>query len=401
MNTYYFISTSKIINYLAVFFLFAGCTSSPKFKPVDPHASPEAAAMFTRLMKLQDKGVMYGHQDDLMYGYTWWYEPGRSDVKETVGDYPAVVGFELGEIETGRERSLDSVSFAQITEMAKFFHRQNGVITVSWHAINPITSQWTHRTLSPNGPGSSWDVKKMNTGRIQEPDSVEDFEIKAESLNAVKSILPGGENHALFNGWLDILADYFLTWKDDNGKLIPFLFRPWHEHSGSFFWWGRERCTDEEYAELWRYTVNYLRDKGLNNILYIYNTDKVYSPEDFMRGYPGDEYIDMLAIDWYGQGPEFNVLVNNALDFGSKLAQEKSRLFALSECGNISGDMIDLLRKYKVSYFLTWRNAPLRASVASNPMMQQMMQQRREEMSNQLKQMYADPHTLFLKDIQE
>ena len=373
--------------------LLSGCSfSSPVFQPADPQVTTEARALFQRLMKLQDKGVMYGHQDDLMYGYRWWYETGRSDVKETVGNYPAVAGFELGEIGTGHERSLDSVSFVQITEMVKFFHQQNGVITVSWHVINPITSQWTHRKITPNGPGSSWDIRKFS----DEPESVEDFELNPYSLNAVKSILPGGENHNLFNGWLNILADYFLTWTDEDGNLIPFIFRPWHEHSGTFFWWGRERCTDEEYAELWRYTVDYLRNKGLNNILFAYNTDKVHSLDDFMRGYPGDEFVDIMSIDWYGQGDEFNSSVDRALDFGSRTAQEKGKLFALSECNNISLDMINLLKKYKVSYFLTWRNAPIPAGSTLDTEMEGRM----DEWNRQLKQMYANPHTFFLKDIQ-
>ncbi|MDR0232927.1 MAG: glycoside hydrolase family 26 protein [Dysgonamonadaceae bacterium] len=385
---------------IAFIFFLTACTSSPtsKFHAVDPQATPEAKALFQRLLKLQDVGVMYGHQDDLMCGHTWWYEPGRSDIKDAVGDYPAVAGFELGEIETGRDRSLDSISFAQITEQVKWFHKQNGIITISWHPTNPITSQWTGRAISPNGPGSAWDIKKFTSGRYAEPDSVNDFEIKADSLNAVKSILPGGENHAMFNEWLDILADYFKTWTDDGGKPIPFIFRPWHEHSGTFFWWGRERCTDEEYAELWRYTVNYLRDKGLHNILYAYNTDKVYSLEDFMRGYPGDEYIDMLSIDWYGSGEEFNALVDTALNFATRAAEEKGKLFALSECGNVSQDMVDILKKYKVSYFLTWRNAPPRYALPADVI--ERMEQQREETNKQLRQMYADPHTLFLKDIQ-
>ena len=391
----------KFISFFTLILISAACSnpSVSKFQAVDPNATPEAKALFQRLLKLQDVGVMYGHQDDLMCGNTWWYEPGRSDVKEAVGDYPAVAGFELGEIETGKERSLDSVSFAQITEQVKWFHKQNGIITISWHAINPITSQWKGRNISPNGPGSAWDVKKFTNGRYKEADDVENFEIKAESLNAVKSILPGGENHTMFNGWLDILAAYFKTWIDDNGKPIPFIFRPYHEHSGTFFWWGRERCTDEEYAELWRYTVNYLRNKGLNNILYAYNTDKVYSLEDFMRGYPGDEYIDMLSIDWYGSGDEFNALIDKALDFGSKAAEEKGKLFALSECSNVSQEMVDILKKYKVSHFLTWRNSPPRYPVAADRI--EAIEQRREEARNQLRKMYADPHTLFLRDIQK
>jgi mannan endo-1,4-beta-mannosidase len=37
---------------------------------------------------------MFGHQDDLAYGVGWKYEPGRSDIKDVTGDYPAVYGFE-------------------------------------------------------------------------------------------------------------------------------------------------------------------------------------------------------------------------------------------------------------------------------------------------------------------
>lgn len=348
--------------------------SAQQIKPADPQATPEARQLFVRLMELQGKGVMYGHQDDLMYGTTWWYEAGRSDVKEATGDYPAVVGFELGEIETGRDRSLDSVAFLQITEQVKAFHRMNGVITISWHCINPITSQLPGKKTA-NGPGSAWDVPKR------------DADVK--NRGEVKSILPGGANHAMFNTWLTTLADYFLTWKDDSGALIPFLFRPWHEHSGDFFWWGNTRCTEEEYSALWKYTVEFMRGKGLHNILYVYNTDKVYSIEEYFRGYPGDEYIDMLAIDWYGSGSEFNVAVDAALSFVSRTASDKGKLAALSECGNTSWDMINILRRYRLSYFLTWRNQYM-------PAMPRMFRMPNEG----LNWMYHHPHTLFLRDIQ-
>ena len=342
--------------------------------PADPQATPETRQLFARLMTLQEKGVMYGHQDDLMYGTTWWYRKDSSDVKAAVGDYPGVVGFELGEIETGRERSLDSVSFVQITEQVKFFHKRNGVITISWHCINPITSQLPG-PKTPNGPGSAWDVPKKDDPQ--------------KNRGEVKSILPGGVNHALFNQWLTTLANYFLTWKDDNGRLIPFLFRPYHEHSGDFFWWGNTRCTPNEYIELWRYTVGFLRAKGLHNILYVYNTDKVYSLDEYLTGYPGDEYIDMLAIDWYGSGPEFNVVVDKALRFVSATAMQRNKLSALSECGNTSWDMVNIMRRYKLSYFLTWRHR-----YEPNP------DRRRVRDYNQLRSMYNDPHTLFLRDIQ-
>jgi mannan endo-1,4-beta-mannosidase len=366
------------------------------WQPADPGATDEAKQLFARLLSIQGKGIMYGHQDDLMTGNTWWYEPGRSDTKETAGDYPAVAGFELGELELGGKRSLDSVSFAEIRDRVLWFHQKDGIITVSWHVVNPITSQWPG-IKEPNGAGSAWEVNMLS----------------ARDMNAVKSILPGGENHAMFNSWLDRLAKYFLTWRDDNGKLIPFIFRPYHEHSGSFFWWGTTRCYAEEYAELWRYTVNYLRSKGLHNILYAYNTDKVYSPEEYLNGYPGDEYIDMISIDWYGQGEEFNRNVDKALTFTTQLAESKHKLHALSECGPLSSDLQKILAMYKSSYVLTWRNAPLRGGrkfVPPSPEeLAQMPEDRRKAWENWLKmpkpedllkEMKANKRYLFLNDIQ-
>ena len=91
------------------------------------------------------------------------------------------------------------------------------------------------------------------------------------------SVLPAGENYQLYNSWLDKLATFFTGLKDESDTPIPFIFRPYHEHSGNFFWWGTPLATDEQYAALWRYTVEYLRSKGLHNVLYAYNTDRTTS----------------------------------------------------------------------------------------------------------------------------
>ena len=352
---------------------FALTLSAQTIKCADPEATPEAQKLLERLWKIRDKGIMYGHQDDLLTGYTWWEVEGNSDTKSNTGDYPAIAGCELGELELGHARSLDSVSFAHMRKMAKWFHEQGGIMTVSWHLVNPITSQWPG-IKEPNGAGSAWEVKMLS----------------ADGLNAVRSVLPGGENNAMFNTWLDRLAKFFLSWKDDEGKLIPFLFRPYHEHSGNFFWWGRERCYDEEYAALFRYTVDYLRAQGLHNILFMYNTDKVYSKEEYLRGYPGDDYCDMISIDWYGQGEEFNRNIRAAMDFVSETANEKGKLFALSECGPLSLDLQKILPDYKCSYVLTWRNAMPRRPRPGG------FQPRPDDL---LKAMKADKHYLFFEDI--
>ena len=64
-----------------------------------------AQQLLERLDSLRQKGFMYGHQDDPMYGLTWEYDKDSSDVKNVCGDYPAIMGFDLGGIEMGDERT--------------------------------------------------------------------------------------------------------------------------------------------------------------------------------------------------------------------------------------------------------------------------------------------------------
>jgi len=357
---------------------FISCENAPK--PADNKATKEAVSLFRSLYRLQNKGVMYGHQDDLMYGSTWWYEKGRSDTKDFTGDYPAVAGFELGHIELGNERSLDSVSFIQIAEQVKAHYKRGGVVTISWHLNNPLTMQIPDSSGN-RMHGTAWDVS---------------------SKEVVSSILPGGKNHELFNTWLERLATFLAGLKDDDGTPIPFIFRPYHEHSGSFFWWGTGICTDDEYANLWRYTVEFLRDKkGIHNILYAYNTDRVTTLKQYMSGYPGDTYIDMLSLDMYDRGEQFNAELDTALNFVTKEAQLRHKLAALSETGARwgmdnwwSGVLLPIVTKYKVGYVLTWRHAYGMKQFPGMPPLPA------KPFPDDFMNFYNSPKTLFLKDIQ-
>lgn len=130
--------------------------------------------------------------------------------RECCGDYPAVFGWELGGLETGADRSIDDVPFAEITRLLCAAYGRGAVNTVSWHPQNPESG------------ASAWDGK---------------------TSTAVSSILPGGANHAQFRLWLDRLAGFFVGLKSADGTCVPVLFRPFHEHTGSGFWWGEAQCT--------------------------------------------------------------------------------------------------------------------------------------------------------------
>ena len=174
-----------------------------------------------------DGKILYGHQDDLSYGHAWKVEDvqndplERSDVRDVCGHFPAIVGFDLGALELGGTDNLDGVPFALMRRAALTHVQRGGIVTFSWHPWNPLTGE------------NAWG---MPPGR------------------AVASVLPGGEKEALFRGWLQAVGDFFDTLRDADGERIPFIFRPWHEHTGSWFWWGRDHCTTEEYVALFRMT---------------------------------------------------------------------------------------------------------------------------------------------------
>jgi len=300
--------------------------------PTDAKATPETVKLYQNLMELKNTGLMFGHQDDLAYGHTWYGEAGDSDVKAVCGDYPAVYGSELGHLELGVEYSLDSVYFDDIRKYIQTAYERGGVNTISWHLNNPLTG------------GTSWDVS---------------------SKEVVASILPGGEKHELFVDYLDHLAAFLESLKTADGTYIPILFRPYHEHTGSWFWWGKDLCTVDDYKALWRFTVNYLQNtKNLHHLLYTYSTDRFQTKEDYLERYPGDDIIDILGFDLYDYGPDYTELLNNCAKNVTELAAEKGKIPTVSETGGpIARDstwwtekVLNTLKPYDLLYALVWRN---------------------------------------------
>ena len=115
-------------------------------------AQTPAEALLDRLEGLVEDGkIMYGHQDDLMYGHSWKLaddaaEYVQSDVFATCGKYPAVYGMDLGGIEIDSPANLDKNNFDHMRASAVAHHERGGVVTFSWHPRNPLTG------------GDAWDV---------------------------------------------------------------------------------------------------------------------------------------------------------------------------------------------------------------------------------------------------
>ena len=327
----------KIFQAASSLLILASCAGSAGTQDMTP-----ADALISRLYTQVEAGkIMYGHQDDLMYGHSWKLEDAasefvKSDIHGVCGKYPAVYGMDLGGIEVGWEANLDKNDFDNMRASAVAHHERGGVVTFSWHPRNPLTG------------GDAWDVS---------------------SKEVVASILPGGEKHEFFMGWLSNAADFLGSIKTADGQTVPVVWRPWHEHTGSWFWWGQDLCTTEQYKALWQMTYDYMvKERGLDNLVWAYSPGAGgITPELFAERYPGDEIIDMVGFDCYQYSTDEVYIkeMKHALDVMSAFNEGRGKIMAVTETGyegipNASwwtDVLYQAVKDYPVSYVLTWRNA--------------------------------------------
>lgn len=317
--------------------------------------------LLARLAKIQKRGYMYGHQDDTFYGLTWDWDQGRSDTRELVGDYPAVMGFDLGGLENGDRKNLDSVPFTRIRQEIIAHHERGGIITLSWHPHNPVTNTtaWVDKDTT------AYRQARQALCQLRLPDLAGQI---PNPLTAVRETLPGGSRHELWLTWLARLSDFLLTLKDKDGQPIPLIIRPWHENNGSWFYWGTPYCTAAEFRDFWRQTQDALNQALPTSLLWAFspNLSGNWTEQEWLERYPGDDRIDIIGCDAYQWGTEADYVrqLTADLDIISKIAREHGKLLAMTECGyQNSPDATwwqrvfrPIVERYPILYFLPWRN---------------------------------------------
>jgi mannan endo-1,4-beta-mannosidase len=145
------------------------------------------------------------------------------------------------------------------------YWNKGGLVTISFHALNP------------ENPGFfSVTKKKITFGDLFRPET------------------------KTYQNWrkdLDKVATGLAELRD---RGIVVLWRPFHEMNKDFFWWGKRDVG--EFVRLWRDTFDYLtKEKKLNNLLWVYSP---YQAPDTDKYYPGDAYVDIVAMDAYETNPE-------------------------------------------------------------------------------------------------
>jgi mannan endo-1,4-beta-mannosidase len=195
---------------------------------------------------------------------------------------------------------------------------------------------------------------------------------------------------------------------------FPLIYRPFHEMTGGWFWWGTSTCTPDELVKLYRLTVDYLRANGIRNVLYAWAPDKSTD----LRFYPGDDYIDIVGYDGYDIGiadyHSVDFFINN-IKFLSDFADKHQKIFAITETGT------GKLTKYpqfwtkhvfyplfqnnlhkKIAWIMTWYSADWKhdySGVSFIPYIGINNKEGGKEAIDDFIQFYNLPHTLFLNDL--
>lgn len=83
----------------------------------------------------------------------------------------------------------------------------------------------------------------------------------------------------------------------------PVYVRPFPEMNGSWSSWNGDPAT---LVAAWRHVVTIFREEGASNVRWVFSpnvTDSPRTPENAMElYYPGDDYVDVLALDGYNWG---------------------------------------------------------------------------------------------------
>jgi len=318
-----------------IFILFLSSKVSGQSRLIlsDAKASQETKNLYAGLVGLSTRGILFGHHDDLAYGVGWRGDKGRSDIKSVTGTFPALYGWDLSGLEKNSEKDINGIPFSDQKNWIKEVYERGGINTFCWHLQNPVNQK------------SAWDT----------------------SIRTVKEILPGGKFHESYREYLNRIATYISQLKGDRGESIPILFRPFHELTGTWFWWCRNTCSAEEFKGLWRFTIDYLRNtKGLHNLILVYSVADFKNKNDLLSRYPGDDYVDIIGFDAYCRNnvEQFISELDHQLGLTVQFCKERGKIPAIPETGYQGIPQADwwtkvllpIISRYPISYVMLWRN---------------------------------------------
>ncbi len=191
------------------------------------------------------------------------------------GEAPGIIAYDLAcyglQLPTAAPEDI-SQTLCELIEFAE----KGGIVSLASHFANPT---------------GNWGDQAMVRGQLGGEKAWEEL------------LTPGTE---LYNTLMEeiVIDGEFLKTLSDIG--LPIIWRPFHEMNSGWFWYGiaeSGKTIDAEYfVRLWKMLYEKYEEMGIDNLIWNYSPNNDSGWIDVMYCYPGDEYVDMVGLDWYTSG---------------------------------------------------------------------------------------------------
>jgi mannan endo-1,4-beta-mannosidase len=306
-------------------------------KPESPSAnisaSPVVATMgtakklYTFLRDNYQKSIITGMMADVA-----WNNSESEKVYNMIGKYPAINGYDYIHLAYSLA-GANWINYGDITPV-KTWWDNGGIPTIGWHWNVPSTE---------GGKDLGFYKKGSNGGNGE------------TTFSIANAVTEGTWENKVIAQDLESIAKYIKLLKDAN---IPVLWRPLHEASGGWFWWGAG--TAEQYKKLWITMFDYFKAQELTNLIW------VWTYESNETWYPGDNYVDIIGCDTYGDNA-----ASCAKKYNDILNAHTNKMIALTECGYSSWSKSNIAyipdqwdAGAKWSWFMPWYSTDTHAPKA-------------------------------------
>ena len=210
----------------------------------------------------------------------------------------AVLGLDMGNYSLG-SKAHDAES--KTVEYAyDWYKNAGGIVQLCWHWTTP-------EDYAVNAGDQPWYSSFYKEGSKLDLDKIMNGEDDAA--------------YQLLMDDIDNMANELARLRDAG---VPVLWRPLHEASGGWFWWGN--CKPESYKKLWNVMYDKMTNEhNLTNLIWVWNgQDPAW--------YPGDETVDINGWDIYA-GNHVDSSQSGRFDDMATNYGTKTKLIALTENG--------------------------------------------------------------------
>lgn len=262
---------------------------------INPNATTEAQKLYAYLCSIYGKFTLSGQVcDNGLHGAE------LKAIHDVTGKYPAILGLDMMDYTPSRT-ALGARGTA--VDKAIEFHRAGGIVTFCWHWSVP--QQYILEGKDKNGNPRWWgafytDNVTYDLGAVMNGADLEGKELLDKDIEGI--------------------AQQLLKLQE-NG--VPVLWRPLHEASGGWFWWGAKG--PEACKQLWIYLYDQLTNVyGCNNLIWVWNGQAA-------DWYPGDAYVDIIGEDIYAEKHAYGA--QNSKFIEALGYSEANKIIALTENG--------------------------------------------------------------------